>query len=185
MKTSNQIVCVLRSVNGIQQWVAAAGRHDLVKDETTMVGHFDSFEVRTGPSGSHVITCYEPQASANPSSAGTYKTCVLRLVGGQHEYVDADGRVDLVAGETIFSGKAVHSTVRTGPSRSHTVTVWNFVGATQRSIVPQNDETGRYALAELLQTDPRRLVIDGSTFGAVDLSSLIGNPTNFVGVAAQ
>ena len=200
MKTVTQIVCVLRSVDGSHQWVAAAGRHDLVNNESSMVGYFDSFEVRTGPSGSNVITCYEPsrsakttkldindfQTSGNAPAAGIQKSCVLRLVGSHHEYVDANGRFDLIAGETLVSGRAVRSTVKTGPSGSHSVSVWNFVGATQRSNVPQNDEIGRYALAELLQGDPRSIVIDGSTFSMpVDVSHLAARPSEYTGVAAQ
>jgi hypothetical protein len=184
MKTSNQIVCVLRSVDGSHQWVAAAGRHDLVNNETSMVGFFDSFEVRTGPSGSDVVTCYEPsrsantakldinefQSSANVSSAGVHKTCVLRVINGIHRYVDASGRVDLIQGETLVSGKAVSSTVKTGPYRSHTVSIWNFVGATERSVFPRSDEP----TAEMFPLDLRTLVIGASM-----------QPTNHVGVAAQ
>jgi hypothetical protein len=201
MKTSNQIVCVLRAVGGVHQWVAASGRQDLVNNEATMVGYFDSFELKSGPSGSHVTTCYEPLRGAKkstlditefqaPSKAscevGTQKSCVLRLVGDHHEHVDAYGRFDLVTGETLVSGKAVRSTIKTGPSGSHAVTVWTFVGATQRSVVPQNDETGRYALAELLQGDPRKiLIIDRSQGPVQDMSHLLARPADYVGATAR
>jgi hypothetical protein len=200
MKTLNQIVCVLRSVGGFHQWVAASGRQDLVNNEATMVGYFDSFEVKSGPSGSHVTTCYEPRRTAKKStldisefqapteaSVGAQKSCVLRLVGDCHEYVDANGRHDLVAGEALVSGSAVPSTVRTGPSNSHAVTVWTFVGATKRSVVPQNDEIGRYALAELFLSDPRKILIIGAArlAGTVDVSNLMDRQSEYLAVAAH
>jgi hypothetical protein len=148
---NTQIVCVLRSIDGISQWVAASGRRDLVPNEKVMIGFFDSFEVRTGPSDSHVHTCYEPRrggmvgaldineflssSSSSATEVGSFKTCVVRFVGKQQEYVEALGRVDLVAGEALISGRAVPSTVKSGPSGSHIVTVWTFIGSTHRDVL--------------------------------------------------
>ena len=61
---NNELSCVARPVGKGTQWVPAAGRQDLVEGEPTMTGHFSSFVVRSGPSGSHSVTCYEPAPSA-------------------------------------------------------------------------------------------------------------------------
>lgn len=58
-------------------------------------------------------------------------TCVVRLAGKQEEYVNAEGRHDLLAGELTVTGLAVPHSVDCGPCRSHKVTVWTFIGPTK------------------------------------------------------
>lgn len=199
MKTSNQIVCVLRSINGVHQWVAASGRHDLVNNEATTVGFFNSFEEQTGPSGSHVVTCYEPlrntamskldinefNASTRSTKVGSFKTCVVRLIGTHDEFVAAKGRTDLVEGEALVSGNAVSSSVKSGPNGSHVVTVWNFVGAMQRDVVPQGGVVGPFASGEFSHGGLSGLhVIDAAAFADGGMSHLGAHPASYVGAPA-
>lgn len=60
MNNGQSIVCVLRHVGKNTQWVLAEGRHDLKPGEATLSGSFSRFSVRSGPSGSHVVSCYTP-----------------------------------------------------------------------------------------------------------------------------
>ena len=124
MKNSS-LVCVLRSVAGAFQWVAAAGRTDIVDGETAKVGEFTSFTQKDGPYETDVVTCYEPGRTTDRVMRG----CVVRLVGKQQEYVTMAGRFDLVDGEPMITGfVAIDAYVKDGPSGSNQVPVMRFDG---------------------------------------------------------
>ena len=61
------------------------------------------------------------------------KSCVVRFVGKQHEYVDINGRIDLVAGEKVVTGYATPLHFKSGPAGSDLVEVWDFVDVTELS----------------------------------------------------
>ncbi len=62
------------------------------------------------------------------------KSCVVRFVGKQHEYVDINGRTDLVAGERVVTGFATPLQFMSGSTCAHLVEVWDFVGDAELSI---------------------------------------------------
>jgi hypothetical protein len=126
------LVCVLRpAADTGHQWMNAAGRKDLVIGEQTLTGTFTEFEVRTGPSGSHVHTCYEPVATKRGVIARVL-TCVLREVGNEgHQWVNAAGRTDLRVGERTATGTFSDFTAKCGPSGSHRVTCHQPLNTTE------------------------------------------------------
>lgn len=136
----SNIVCVLRPAgDGAHQWMNIEGRTDLKAGEATLTGTFEQFEVRTGPSGSHVHICYEPvNAKRGQLATPRVLTCVLREVGKEGvQWVSAFGRVDLRVGERTLTGTFTDFTAKSGPSGSHIVTCHLPVKAVEGTYEPE------------------------------------------------
>lgn len=135
---TSQVSCVVRTIRGRQEYVSindpalVGGIND---GETIYTGRMESFEVKDGPSKSHVRTVWDPRGPVARSThrAPSVVTCVVRDVNGSGEYLRVSDLAGLPIaarqGERTVSGDMTPFTIKAGPSKSHSVTAWMPRGA--------------------------------------------------------
>ena len=129
-------ICVLRDVNGVQQYIPAEDAVNVTAGEKLFYGDFTSDTVKDGPSGSHQRTVCDPtgpltEVLVGGASATTRKPadpalteCVLREVApGDTQYVPTAEVPSLVEGERLFVGVFASHQENLGPSGSHRRTI--------------------------------------------------------------
>jgi len=128
------MICVLREVNGLDQYVPASEAGFFVVGETLYTGSFESFLVKAGPSKSHSRLICEPRG---PLATREIPSCVLRPVDGIPQYVPVNETPALVPGEMVYTGLFEFFTVRTGPSESHVRRIGRPLGRFTRRTVEE------------------------------------------------
>jgi hypothetical protein len=116
---SNRIVCVIRPVRGLDQYIPIDDAVTLNPGENAYIGEFDLDTEKDGPSKSHERRIGLPVGTLNtvPVTA-----CVLRnlsVEGEDVQYVPVKEAGELVDGERLFTGLFSGQKEQHGPSRSH------------------------------------------------------------------
>lgn len=119
---NNNRTCVIRKVNGFDQYVPVNEVFDFEPSDRVFTGAFRDETENTGPSGSHKRTICVPLGTPVGRPIGR---CVLRDVNGIMQWVPL-GEVPeslRVAGERMLVGFFASDTVKAGPSGSHRRTI--------------------------------------------------------------
>jgi hypothetical protein len=130
---TSQVSCVVRKVRGQDEYISITDP-DLIDGprdgEAITSGQMESFQVKDGPSGSHVRTVWDPRGTSTRSIYRTppVTTCVVRDVNGVGEYLRVEDIANLPIaarqGERTVSGVMQAFVIKAGPSKSHSVTCW-------------------------------------------------------------
>lgn len=128
-----QVSCVVRPVRGQDEYISITDS-DLIggprDGEAIISGQMESFQVKDGPSGSHVRTVWVPRGATTRSIhvSAPVTTCVVRDVNGVGEYLRVEDLAGLPIaardGERTISGVMEPFVIKAGPSKSHSVTAW-------------------------------------------------------------
>lgn len=123
---SKTIICVIRNVAGLDQYVPVSNVVSLNDGETVFHGEFRFETEKDGPSNSHTVTIALPVGALTRHTA---KSCVIREVNGQQEFVPVAEVPALVPGEEIHTSVWSTYQVNAGPSGSHRRTLCTPTGA--------------------------------------------------------
>lgn len=125
--------CVLRLVQGVNQYIPVEDAVSLVNGETLFSGNFKTGTVKDGPSGSHVRTVCDPIGAL---TRHTVTEAVLREVApGDTQFVPTSEVPSLVAGERLVIGVFDAQQENLGPSGSHRRTILLPRGYSRETVV--------------------------------------------------